>query len=64
MQIISISEAFEKGYFNEGANCAWADNSLRFVNYFLYMGRCIQAVKEFAQKTSMHALSAENLSHN
>jgi len=30
------------------------------VNYFLSMGRCIQAVllvKELAQKTSMHALS-------
>jgi len=37
------------------------------VNYFLCVGRCIQAVllvKQLAQKTSMHALSAENLLHN
>jgi len=37
------------------------------VNYSLCVGRCIQAVllvKELAQKkTSMHALSAENLTH-
>jgi len=31
MQIIATSEAFLKGHFKEGINCAWADNLLRFV---------------------------------